>query len=49
MIERLAALMMRRARHHTLIFHRVLREPDPMSPGEPTADWFRSLVGMLAR
>ena len=48
MIERLAALMMRRARHHTLIFHRVLREPDPMSPGEPTADWFRSLVGMLA-
>ena len=48
MIERLAALVMRRARHHTLIFHRVLREPDPMSPGEPTADWFRRLMGMLA-
>jgi peptidoglycan/xylan/chitin deacetylase (PgdA/CDA1 family) len=47
-IERLAAFLMRRARHHTLIFHRVLREPDPMSPGEPTTDWFRNLVGMLA-
>jgi peptidoglycan/xylan/chitin deacetylase (PgdA/CDA1 family) len=48
MIEQLAALAMRRARHHTLIFHRVLREADPMSPGEPTAAWFRGLVRMLA-
>jgi peptidoglycan/xylan/chitin deacetylase (PgdA/CDA1 family) len=48
MIERLAAFAMRRPRHHTLIFHRVLRDVDPMSPGEPTADWFRRLVAMLA-
>lgn len=46
-IPLLAATSMRRARHHTLIFHRVLREQDPMSPGEPTADWFRQLLAML--
>lgn len=39
---------MRRARHQILIFHRVVREPDPMSPGEPTAGWFRALVRRLA-
>lgn len=41
--------MMRRPRHHILIFHRVLREPDPMSPSEPTGDWFSSLLRMLSR
>jgi peptidoglycan/xylan/chitin deacetylase (PgdA/CDA1 family) len=40
---------MRRPLHHTLIFHRVRRERDPMSPAEPTADWFRDLIAMLAR
>jgi len=48
MITRLAAMLMRRARHQTLIFHRVLRQPDPMNPSEPTADWFRGLIRMLA-
>ena len=48
MIVRLASMLMRRARHQTLIFHRVLQRPDPMSPGEPTADWFRRLIRMLA-
>lgn len=47
MIPKLAALAMRRARHQILIFHRVLSEHDPMSPGEPTADWYRHLVKML--
>jgi peptidoglycan/xylan/chitin deacetylase (PgdA/CDA1 family) len=40
---------MRRPLHHTLIFHRVRRERDPMSPAEPTASWFRDLIAMLAR
>ena len=48
MIPGLAASLMRRARHHTLIFHRVMAQPDPMSPSEPTADWFSSLVRMLS-
>ena len=48
MIRTLAALSMRRARHHTLIFHRVLQQTDPMSPGEPTQEWFARLVEMLA-
>jgi len=48
MIAGLASLLMRRARHQTLIFHRVLQQPDPMSPNEPTADWFRGLIRMLA-
>ncbi|MCG6966012.1 MAG: polysaccharide deacetylase family protein [Chromatiaceae bacterium] len=48
MIARLAAHLMRRARHHTLIFHRVLVDRDPMNPSEPTADWFRRLAAMLA-
>jgi peptidoglycan/xylan/chitin deacetylase (PgdA/CDA1 family) len=47
MLRRIAALAMRRPVHHTLIFHRVLAEPDPMSPDEPTVDWFRDLVAML--
>ncbi len=47
-IEALAALTMQRARHHTLIFHRVLQNADPMSPGEPTQDWFGRLMKMLA-
>lgn len=49
MIEKLAVSSMRLARHHTLIFHRVLNEQDPMSPDEPTAEWFRALAGWLAR
>lgn len=48
MISTLVAATMRRARHHTLIFHRVMAESDPMSPGEPTAAWFRPLMKMLA-
>lgn len=48
MITRLAALAMRRPRHHTLIFHRVLPQMDPMSPGEPTAEWFRRLISALS-
>lgn len=48
MIDRLIAACMRRARHHTLIFHRVLATPDPMSPDEPTAPWFDRLSAMLA-
>ncbi len=41
--------MMRRACHHTLIFHRIVRETDPMSPSEPDQAWFRRLVKMLVR
>ena len=48
MIKALAVSSMRLARHHTLLFHRVLNEQDPMSPDEPTADWFRVLVKWLA-
>jgi len=48
MIPAIAASMMRRPRHHILIFHRVMREPDPMSPSEPTAEWFSSLLEMLS-
>ena len=48
MISRLAALAMRRPRHHTLIFHRVVQETDPMSPGEPTQKWFSGLMSMLS-
>jgi peptidoglycan/xylan/chitin deacetylase (PgdA/CDA1 family) len=40
---------MRRPRHQTLIFHRVLQRPDPMQPGEPLADWFDRLVARLVR
>ena len=48
MIASLASSLMRRARHHTLIFHRVVRNTDPMSPSEPTQVWFRQLMKMLA-
>jgi peptidoglycan/xylan/chitin deacetylase (PgdA/CDA1 family) len=48
MLTRLAAWSMRRPVHHTLIFHRVLPEKDPMSPDEPTTGWFARLVDMLA-
>jgi len=48
MIRRLAALAMCRARHQVLIFHRVFDRPDPMHPSEPSAEWFRALVRMLA-
>ena len=48
MISRLAALAMCRGRHHTLIFHRVLPDTDPMSPGEPTQQWFSRLMRMLS-
>lgn len=48
MIGRMAAWSMRGMRHHTLIFHRVLPEQDPMSPGEPTVAWFRRLIRLLA-
>lgn len=40
---------MRRPRHLTLIFHRILGDVDPMSPEEPTTAWFRGLVRMLTR
>ncbi|MDJ0740834.1 MAG: polysaccharide deacetylase family protein [Gammaproteobacteria bacterium] len=49
MFAKLAAWSMRRPLHHTLIFHRVLADRDPMSPGEPTAAWFDDLIAMLAR
>lgn len=49
MIGGLCAAMMRRPRHITLIFHRIMREPDPLSPSEPTTAWFDRLVGYLAR
>jgi len=48
MIPTLAASAMRRPRHHVLIFHRVLKALDPMSPDEPTAVWFARLLKMLA-
>lgn len=48
MIATLAASTMRRARHHVLIFHRVVKETDPMSPDEPTAAWFARMLKMLA-
>ena len=48
MIASLSSLAMRRASHHTLIFHRVVRNTDPMSPSEPTQAWFRRLMKMLA-
>jgi len=48
MIASLARSVMRRACHHTLIFHRVVRNSDPMSPSEPTQAWFRQLMRMLA-
>ena len=48
MITSLSSLFMRRASHHTLIFHRVVRNADPMSPSEPTEVWFRELIKMLA-
>lgn len=47
MISAMAASAMRRARHHVLIFHRVMEEPDPMNPEEPTAAWFARLMKML--
>jgi len=48
-IPALTASLMRRPRHHTLIFHRVVRERDVMSPNEPTAAWFDRLIAMLAK
>lgn len=49
MIAALAAQSMRRPRHLTLIFHRILDQADPMSPDEPTTAWFRGLVRMLVK
>jgi len=49
MISRLCAMAMRAPRHHTLIFHRVLKAPDPMLPTEPLADWFDTLIEQLSR
>ena len=49
MIAALARTLMRRACHHTLIFHRIVRQTDPMSPTEPDQAWFRRLVTMLVR
>ena len=48
MISSLVAATMRRPRHHTLIFHSVLPQPDPMRPTEPTADWFGRLMHMIS-
>ncbi len=47
MIAKLASAVMARRSHHTLIFHRVLSEVDPMSPDEPTASWFHDLLVRL--
>jgi peptidoglycan/xylan/chitin deacetylase (PgdA/CDA1 family) len=49
MISRICALAMRAPRHQTLIFHRVLKEADPMLPTEPVADWFETLIRQLSR
>lgn len=49
MLSLLSSWSMRRPRHHTLIFHRVVPAQDPMSPGEPTAAWFEQLIAMLSR
>ncbi len=49
MIGTLARSVMRRPRHITLIFHRVLAAHDPMSPSEPSTAWFDRLIGYLAR
>lgn len=37
------------AAHQTLLFHRVLAEPDELRPSEPTREWFARLVAHLAR
>lgn len=39
----------RRGRLNTFIFHRVLREPDPLLPDEPDAQRFERIVAFLAR
>ncbi|MCB1775054.1 MAG: polysaccharide deacetylase family protein [Gammaproteobacteria bacterium] len=49
MIGRLCALTMRAPRHQTLMFHRVLKQADPMLPTEPVAGWFDALIGQLSR
>ena len=49
MIGRICALAMRAARHQTLMFHRVLKQHDPMLPTEPVADWFEALIHQLSR
>lgn len=48
LLSTLAASMVRR-RHLTLIFHRVVQRQDPMSPTEPTREWFEALLAMLTR
>jgi len=47
-VNSLSAWLMRRARHQTLIFHRVMQDRDPMIPDEATQEWFRRLMKMLA-
>ncbi len=49
MIGSLARSVMRRPRHITLIFHRIMAARDPMSPSEPDTAWFDNLVGYLVR
>ena len=39
----------RRAKLSTLIYHRVLPEPDPLRTGDPDAATFRWQMGLLAR
>ncbi|MCB1928584.1 MAG: polysaccharide deacetylase family protein [Rhodocyclaceae bacterium] len=39
----------RRAKLSTLIYHRVLPEPDPLRTGDPDADTFRWQMALLAR
>ena len=38
-----------RGRLAILIFHRVLREPDPLLPSEPDAAWFEALMSDMRR
>ena len=49
MIGAIARGSMRRPRHITLIFHRIMAAHDPMSPSEPDSAWFDRLIGYLAR
>jgi peptidoglycan/xylan/chitin deacetylase (PgdA/CDA1 family) len=49
MIAAIARNSMRRRRHITLIFHRILPALDPMSPSEPDTAWFDELIGYLVR
>ena len=48
MIWRAAMALASRGRLPILIFHRVLPKPDPLLPGEPSAEEFDALAGHIA-